>query len=72
LSPGVVTVDGNFDVGDIVDVVDGTGVVVARGTASMAASELREVMGKRSADVPDGVSTMLIHRDEMVVFNSLA
>jgi hypothetical protein len=38
----------------------------------MAASELREVMGKRSADVPDGVSTMLIHRDEMVVFNSLA
>ena len=32
---------------------------------------LRELVGKRSADVPDGVSTMVIHRDEMVVFTSL-
>ena len=71
LSPGVKSASGNFDAGAIVDVLDGSGSTVARGTAAMSSGELREVMGKRSADVPDGVSTMVIHRDEMVVFTSL-
>ena len=71
LAPGVTGTMGQFDAGAIIDVLDGSGASVARGTAAMSSAELQDLLGKRSADIPDGVSTMVIHRDEMVVFTSL-
>jgi glutamate 5-kinase len=72
LSPGVVAVSGSFVAGDIIDVLDPNGAVIARGTAAMSHAELRDVMGKRASDLPDGSSSMVVHRDEMVVLTELA
>ena len=67
LSPGVTGVEGNFAAGDVVEVVDSAGGVVARGAAALSAGELATIRGRRAADLPEGVSSLAIHRDEMVV-----
>ena len=67
LSPGVTGVEGNFAAGDVVEVVDAAGGVVARGAVALSAGELATIRGRRAADLPEGVSSLAIHRDEMVV-----
>lgn len=71
LSPGISSVDGDFSSGDVVDIVDASGQLVARGSAAMSRSELVALVGKRSADLADGASTLVVHRDEMVVLSAL-
>ncbi len=71
LSPGVTDVDGDFAAGDVVDVVDGSGHLVARGATSMSRAEIASLRGKRAADLGEGVSTLVVHRDEMVVLSAL-
>lgn len=71
LSPGVTTVEGSFDVGAILDIVRDDGAVVARGCAAMSSAELTSIKGKRAADLPDGSSSLVVHRDEMVVLSVL-
>jgi glutamate 5-kinase len=67
----VVSAAGSFDAGAIIDVLDTNGAAIARGAVAMSHGELRELIGKRSTEIPEGASTMVFHRDEMVVFNSL-
>ncbi len=71
LSPGVSSVDGDFGNGDVVDIVDASGQLVARGAVAMSRSELAALVGKRTADLADGASTLVVHRDEMVVLSAL-
>lgn len=71
LSPGVTAVEGDFAVGDVVDVIDTVGHLVARGAAAMSHAEITALCGKRAADLADGVSTLVVHRDEMVVLSAL-
>jgi DNA-directed RNA polymerase subunit K/omega len=37
----------------------------------MSRSELAALVGKRTADLADGASTLVVHRDEMVVLSAL-
>lgn len=67
LPAGVVAVDGSFEAGDVVDVVDPDGVVFARGRASVSHVELRSVVGSRTADLPDGMVHEVVHVDDLVV-----
>lgn len=67
LAAGVTAVEGEFDRGDAVEVAGPDGVVFAKGLAEMPASTAREVAGRRSADLPDGVARYVVHRDELVV-----
>lgn len=71
LSPGVSAVDGTFDVGAIVEIVGPEGLLVARGCVAMSAAELSTIRGKRAADLPEGSTSLVVHRDEMVVLSVL-
>jgi hypothetical protein len=37
----------------------------------MSSSELSGIRGKRTADLPDGASALVVHRDEMVVLSAM-
>ena len=56
-----------LDVDDAVEVVGPDGEVFAKGLARMDARTLREVAGRRTVDLPDGVPHEVIHRDDLVV-----
>ena len=71
LSPGVTAVEGDFAAGAVVDVVDGSGGLVARGAAVISHAEIAALRGKRASDMAEGVSTLVVHRDEMVVLSAL-
>ena len=67
LPVGVKGVEGGFDVGDAVEIVDPEAVLVAKGLAAHAAGTLRAVAGLRTADLPPGVPDEAVHRDDLVV-----
>ncbi|SFS59537.1 glutamate 5-kinase [Marininema halotolerans] len=62
---GVVAVNGEFQEGDIVRVVDSTGVEIGRGMSRYAANWIVQVLGRRSEDV-------VIHRNDWVATPSVA
>jgi glutamate 5-kinase len=71
LPAGMRGVSGSFQRGDVVDVVDAQGRVLARGLASYASDEAARICGRKSAEIeailhyaPRGA---MIHRDDMVM-----
>ena len=62
LPVGIVSVEGEFDAGDAVDVVH-DGAAVGKGIASCAAADLRRVMGLKS----EAARELLPHRDEEAI-----
>jgi len=60
LSPGVVGVKGDFNVGDIVSVADERGNEFGRGKINYSSDELRRIKGQR-------VKKEVIHRDNLVI-----
>jgi glutamate 5-kinase len=67
LPAGVVKVDGRFEAGNAVEVVDTDGRVFAKGIVSTSSDVLATVAGRRTADLPDGVAHEVIHADDLVV-----
>jgi len=67
LPAGVVRVEGDFDADQAVEVADPAGNVFAKGLCGLASGQLREVAGRRTADLPDGTPHEVIHRDDLVV-----
>jgi len=67
LAAGVRDVDGTFDVDDAVEIVDELGVVFAKGLARYSASDLRQVAGRRTADLPESLPHEVVHADDLVV-----
>jgi glutamate 5-kinase len=67
LPAGVVGVEGAFEPGDVVQVVDPDGRTFARGRVSVAAASLHAVVGRQTRDLPDGMVHEVIHRDDLVV-----
>jgi glutamate 5-kinase len=63
LAVGVTGVDGEFAVGDAIEVVDGDGVLVGKGVAGVGSSLLAEVAGRHTSEV----GAEVIHRDDLVV-----
>ena len=61
LPVGLTAVEGAFEAGDPVDVVDADGRLLGRGLAGYATAELQSLLGQRGA-------TEFINRDELVVF----
>jgi glutamate 5-kinase len=67
---GVRVVDGDFDAGDVVRVVDPHGRAIGRGISSVDADTARAVMGKKTAEARALVATLpdeLLHRDDWVL-----
>ena len=67
LAAGVRDVIGEFDAESAVEIVDHTGRVFAKGLVRSDAATVRAIAGKRTGDLPSGVPTEVIHRDDLVV-----
>ena len=67
LPAGVTGVQGSFSVGEVVDVVDPSGAVFARGIASMRGEVVSAAMGSHTRDLPDGVVHEVVHRDDLII-----
>lgn len=69
LPSGVIGVKGQFNLGDLVSIVDGTNREIARGLSNFSAAEILKIMGKKSNDI----IKILGHKsyDEVVHRNNL-
>jgi len=67
LAAGIRDVQGHFDAEGAVEVVDAAGHVFAKGLVTMDAGTVRSAAGRRTADLPAGSPTEVIHRDDLVV-----
>ncbi len=63
LAVGVTDVEGDFSVGDAVEVIDPGGGLVGKGLTGIGASTLSQVAGRHTSEVGGEV----IHRDDLVV-----
>lgn len=70
LAVGVTAASGQFEPGDLVDVVDGDGETVARGLVRLGVADVRRILGRTSAEAADELGRTageLINRDDLVV-----
>ncbi len=67
LPAGVVDASGAFDAQSAVEVATPDGEVFAKGLVSLSADDLRTVAGRRTSELPDGMTHEVIHRDDLVV-----
>lgn len=74
LPVGIVAVSGSFRAGDVLDVCDADGLVIARGIAEADTDELELAAGRRQEDIArnhllrDLADRPAIHRDNLIVF----
>jgi glutamate 5-kinase len=67
LAAGVSGVKGSFEVDDAVEIAGTDGRVFAKGLVRLGAVGLREVAGRRTAELPEGMPHEVVHRDDLVV-----
>ena len=66
LAAGIRGVSGDFVAGDVVDLVDPDGTVVARGVVGFDATELPELIGRSSHELPPEQRREVVHADDLV------
>lgn len=67
LPVGVRGVIGSFPAGAAVEIVAPDDLVVAKGLSRVDADRLRTIAGLRTDEIPDGVPTEVVHRDDLVL-----
>ncbi|MBO0899943.1 glutamate 5-kinase [Cellulomonas sp. zg-ZUI222] len=71
LPAGVTDVEGTFEAGDPIELVDGSGAVVARGLVAYGSEEVPQLLGRTTADLRaelgPGWDRELVHRDDLVL-----
>ena len=67
LPAGVRSVEGDFDVDDAVEVVGPDNRAFAKGLTRYRAHTLGTILGRRTADLPEGAPHEVIHRDDLVM-----
>ncbi|MFM8862391.1 MAG: glutamate 5-kinase [Acidimicrobiia bacterium] len=67
LAAGVIAVEGDFDGGDAVEIVDPEGNVFAKGLVRCSNEELLTIAGRTSVELGDEVDTHVVHVDDLVV-----
>jgi glutamate 5-kinase len=71
LPAGVTAVDGDFDAGDVVDLLDESGHTVARGLVNFDVTELPGLLGRSTRDLARELGPAyereLVHRDDLVL-----
>ena len=74
LPVGVLSLEGEFEEGSVVDIRDEDGLLIGRGISNYSSHNLGVVAGKRSAALSDlpaldnKTKTEVVHRDAMVIF----
>ena len=73
LPAGVVAVEGVFDAGDTVDLVDASGRTIARGIVNFDSDEIPKMLGRSTTDLAAELGPEfereLVHRDDLVILN---
>ena len=68
LNAGVVEVRGGFAAGDVVEIADSSGAVVARGLVRVDERQAAAAAGKKSSELADDIPAELVHRDDLIVY----
>ncbi|MCP2260139.1 glutamate 5-kinase (EC 2.7.2.11) [Streptoalloteichus tenebrarius] len=66
LAAGITGVTGDFDAGDVVELLDPSGRVVARGVVAFDAAELPGLIGRSSHELPAEQRREVVHADDLV------
>ncbi len=67
LSAGIVSVSGEFDADDAVEIEDTAGTVFAKGQVSWSSQMIRSNLGRRTAELEAGLPHEVVHRDDLVI-----
>ncbi|MBX3314787.1 MAG: glutamate 5-kinase [Actinobacteria bacterium] len=67
LAAGVRSVEGRFTAQDAVEIAGLDGATFAKGIVRAGSNDLTAAAGRQSADLPEGVSSVVVHRDDLVV-----
>jgi glutamate 5-kinase len=67
LPAGVIEVQGTFDAGDPVELVDAGGTAVARGLVAYDAEELPPMLGRSTRELAPELRREIVHRDDLVL-----
>lgn len=67
LPAGVREARGSFEPDDAVEIVGLDGAVIAKGLVRYRSARAREWLGRRSDELPDDLSPVAVHRDDLVV-----
>ena len=71
LPAGIVEVIGDFDAGNVVDLLGPDGVVTGRGFVGHDAGDLRQILGRTLADIPEELRHEVVHADDVVSLAAL-
>jgi len=66
LAAGITAAAGDFEAGEVVELVDPAGKVVARGVVAFDAKEMPEIMGQSTDDLPNELRREVVHADDLV------
>ncbi|WP_330270308.1 glutamate 5-kinase [Lentzea sp. NBC_00516] len=66
LAAGITGVEGDFEAGDVVELVSLAGEVVARGVVGYDAAELPSLIGRKTHDLPEEQRREVVHADDLV------
>ena len=67
LPAGVRDVEGDFEADASVEIVDDAGAVFAKGLCRYTSHQLARSLGRRTAELADGLPHEVVHRDDLVV-----
>ncbi|HEU5474471.1 MAG TPA: glutamate 5-kinase [Actinophytocola sp.] len=68
LAAGITAVTGTFEAGDVVDLADPAGTVVARGVVAFDSTELPALIGQSTHHLPTEHRREVVHADDLVPF----
>ncbi len=67
LAAGVLSVEGDFDAGDPVELVASDGRVIARGLVGFDSADLPPLFGRKTRELPEEFRREIVHRDDLVL-----
>ena len=75
LPSGIKKVEGNFESGDVIQILDATGSEIARGIANYSAEEARKIAGRKTGEITTILGHKdydeVVHRDNLVNVNGV-
>ncbi|WNV83300.1 glutamate 5-kinase [Umezawaea sp. Da 62-37] len=69
LATGITAIEGAFEAGDVVELADTSGQVVARGVVAFDAAELPALIGRSSHELPAEQRREVVHADDLVALH---
>ena len=72
LPAGVIGASGDFESGDVVDLIGPDGIPVARGFVAHDALELPGIIGRSLSELPAGLRHEVVHADDLIAFSTAA